>query len=61
MSLLAERESLAFMLASIFLVVFLIILRCLLRWYGEKRLGLRTPRVRVKIRRAFEAFLNTAS
>ena len=61
MSLLAERESLAVMLASILLVLFLIILRFLLRWYGEKRLGLHTPRVRVQIRRAFDAFLNTAS
>ncbi|MGA8220807.1 MAG: hypothetical protein WB780_04070 [Candidatus Acidiferrales bacterium] len=60
-SLLAERESLAVMLASILLVLFLILLRLVLRWYGEKRLGLRAPRVRVQIRRAVDAFLDTAS
>lgn len=60
-SLLAERESLAVMLASILLVIFLFLLRLVLRWYGEKRLGLRAPRVRVQIRRAFDAFLDTAS
>jgi hypothetical protein len=58
-SLLAERESLAAMLASILLVVFLIVLRFLLRWYGEKRLGLCTPRVHVQIRRALDAFVDT--
>jgi hypothetical protein len=60
-SLLAERESLAVMLASICLVVFLLLLRSSLRWYGERRLGVSTLRVREQIRRAFEAFLNTAS
>jgi hypothetical protein len=60
-SLLAERESLAVMLASILLVVFLVLLRFVLRWYGEKRLGLHAPRVRVQIRRAFDAFVDTAS
>jgi hypothetical protein len=61
MSLLAERESLAVMLASFLLVLLLFLLRLVLRWYGEKRLGLRAPRVRVQIRRAFDAFLDTAS
>jgi hypothetical protein len=59
-SLLAERESLAMMLASICLVMFLILLRASLRWYGERRLGVHTLRVREQIRRAFDAFLNTA-
>jgi hypothetical protein len=58
-SLLAERESLAFMLVSVCLVVFLTLLRVPLRWYGEKRLGVRTLRVRELIRRAFDAFVDT--
>jgi len=58
-SLLAERESFAFMLVSLCLVVFLTLLRVSLRWYGEKRLGVRTLRMREQIRRAFGAFVNT--
>ena len=60
-SLVAERESLAFTLAVICLVAFLVFLRISLRWYGEKRLGLHTPRVREQIRRAFDAFVNSTS
>ena len=59
-TLLAERESFAFMLTSVCLVVFLILLRVSLRWYGEKRLGVRTLRIREQIRRAFGAFVDTA-
>ena len=59
-TLLAERESFALMLASFCLVIFLIILRLSLRWYGEKRLGVRTLRIREQIRRAFGAFVDTA-
>src|SRR5713226_5377876 len=58
-SLLAERESFALMLVSLCLVVFLTLLRVSLRWYGEKRLGVRTLRVRELIRRAFDAFVDT--
>jgi hypothetical protein len=58
-SLLAERESFAFMLVSICLLVFLALLRASLRWYGEKRLGVHTLRMREQIRRAFGAFVNT--
>jgi hypothetical protein len=58
-SLLAERESFAFMLVSLCLVVFLTLLRVSLRWYGEKRLGVRTLRMREQIRRAFGAFVDT--
>jgi hypothetical protein len=58
-SLLAERESFAFVLASLCLVVFLTLLRVSLRWYGEKRLGVRTLRMREQIRRAFGAFVDT--
>lgn len=59
-TLLAERESSALMLASFCLAIFLIILRLSLRWYGEKRLGVRTLRIREQIRRAFGAFVDTA-
>jgi hypothetical protein len=39
MTLLVERESFAAMTASFLLVIFLVLLRACLRWYGEKRLG----------------------
>jgi hypothetical protein len=35
------------------------LLRVSLRWYGEKRLGVRTLRVQELIRRAFHAFVDT--
>jgi hypothetical protein len=60
-SLLAERESFAFLLMSICLVLLLALLRISLRWYGENRLGVHTLRMREQIRRAFGAFMNTAS
>jgi hypothetical protein len=59
-SLLAERKSLVAVLASIFLVVFLFLLRISLRWYGEKRLGVRTGRVREQLFQAWNAFLRPA-
>lgn len=58
-SLLAERESFAFVLVSLCLVLFLTLLRISLRWYGEKRLGVRTLRMREQIRRAFGAFVDS--
>lgn len=59
-SLLAERESLVAVLGSILLVVFLLLVRVSLRWYGEKRLGVRTYRVREQLHRAVSAFLRPA-
>jgi len=59
-TLLAERESFALMLTSFCLIIFLVLLRVSLRWYGEKRLGVRTLRMREQIRRAFGAFVDTA-
>jgi hypothetical protein len=59
-SLLVERESLVAVLASILLVIFLLLLRVSLRWYGEKRLGVRTTRVRKQMARAWSAFFRTA-
>jgi hypothetical protein len=60
-SLLAERESLVAMIAAVLLVMLLLLVRASLRWYGEKRLGMRSTRIREQIRRAFHAFLDTAS
>jgi hypothetical protein len=58
-SLLLERESLATMVAALILVFLLGLLRVGLRWYGERRLGVRPVRVRQQVRRAFHAFMDT--
>ncbi|MGH9714578.1 MAG: hypothetical protein ACRD5M_14885 [Candidatus Acidiferrales bacterium] len=60
-SLLVERESFAVLLMSTGLVVLLVLLRISLRWYGENRLGVHTLRMREQIRRAFGAFMDSAS
>jgi Transglutaminase-like superfamily len=60
LSLLMERDSLAAMVASLILVFFLGLLRMVLRWYGERRLGIRPVRIRQQVRRAFHAFADTA-
>lgn len=59
-SLLVERESLAAMVVVIVIVLFLGLLRIWLRWYGEKRLGVHSIRVRDQLRRACQAFLTTS-
>lgn len=59
-SLLAERESLAALCAAAALTALLVLLRIFLRWYGEKRLGVHTTRIRQQVRRAFGAFIDTA-
>lgn len=58
MTLLVERASFAAMMASFLLVIFLILLRASLRWYGEKRLGLHSVRIRQQLLRACHAFLD---
>jgi SAM-dependent methyltransferase len=55
-SLLIERESLAAVVASMLIVLFLVLLRVSIRWYGESRLGVQAVRVRTKFRRAAHAF-----
>jgi Transglutaminase-like superfamily len=60
-SLLLERESLATMVAALILVFLLGLLRVGLRWYGERHLELRPVRVRHQVRRAVQAFVDTAS
>jgi len=57
-TLLVERESFAALTSSCLLVIFLILLRASLRWYGEKRLGLPSVRIRQQLRRACHAFLD---
>ncbi len=59
-SLLLERESLATMVLALAAVFLLAILRVALRWYGERRLGIRPVRIRQQVRRAFYAFMDTA-
>ena len=61
MTLLVERESFAAVVASILLVIFLLLLRFSLRWFGEARLGIRATRLRSKIYRAGVAFLDPAN
>jgi hypothetical protein len=59
-SLLMERESLAMLVFALTLLFLLALLRVGLRWYGERRHGLRPIRVRQQIRRALQAFVDTA-
>ncbi len=61
MTLLVERESFAALVASLLLVVFLLLLRYSLRWFGEARLGIHAVRLRSKIYRAGVAFWNPAN
>jgi hypothetical protein len=61
MTLLVERESFAAVVASLLLVIFLCLLRIALRWFGERRLGVRRVRVREQLVRAGNAFLRSAS
>jgi hypothetical protein len=58
MTLLVERESFAALVSSVLLVIFLVLLRTSLRWYGEKRLGLHSVHIRQQLRRACHAFLD---
>lgn len=60
-SLLVERESFAATVTSILLVIFLGLIRIALRWYGERRLGVRRVRFREQLLRAGNAFLHSAS
>ena len=57
MTLVLERESLAMLVGSLFLLFFLVLARIGLRWYGENRLGVEPLRVRDQFRRALRAFV----
>jgi hypothetical protein len=56
-TLLVERESFGAVVASIFLLIFILILRASLRWYGEMRLSIQPRRLRERILRASTVFL----
>ena len=60
-SLVLERESLATMVAAIFLVMILILFRTSLRWYGTRWLGIRRPRLRARMLRAWNASLDSGT
>lgn len=57
-SLLIERESLAAVVVSWLIVLFLVLLRVSIRWYGESRLGVKEIRVRTRFRLAAHAFVS---
>jgi hypothetical protein len=56
-SLFLERESFAATITSVLLLVFLVLLRFSLRWYGEVRLGIKAVRIRDQMRRGLHAFV----
>ena len=60
-SLMLERESLATFVISFLFVLMLGVFRVGLRWFGESRLGVRPVRFREQVRRAFQAFVDTAA
>lgn len=61
MTLLVERESFAATITSILLVIFLCLLRVVIRWFGEHRLGVYRVRFREQLVRAGSAFLHSAN
>jgi hypothetical protein len=61
MTLILERESFATMIVAICLVLLLMLLRAFTRWFGERRLGIRRPRLRGQLLRAVEVFFSTSS
>jgi hypothetical protein len=61
MTLFVERSSFGAMVASTLLVLFLVLLRVAVRWYGEKRLGVHFRRILSQLRQASAVLLRTAS
>jgi hypothetical protein len=61
MSLLVERESFAALISSLLLVMLVVLLRTAIRWYGERRLGIQSMRIRGQLRRAYDALLDTSA
>jgi hypothetical protein len=51
-TMLLERESFGFMIFSFSLFTFLLLFRFALRWFGEKHLGVHSPRMRARLVRA---------
>ena len=60
-SLLLERESLAAMMAAIFSMMMLVLVRIFLRWYGTRRLGIHQPQLRARMLRACGAFFDSGT
>jgi len=60
-SLVMERESLAVTIVVLLVIFFLLVLRFFLGWYGEKRLHLPSVSAGLRLRRAYQAFVNPAS
>ncbi len=60
-SLVMERRELAGMIAGILTVLFLIVVRFSLRWYGRRRLHIDLIPVPMRLRRAYRAFVDPAS
>jgi len=61
LSLMLERESLAALVIAVAFLIVFGLFRLGLRWYGERRLGVRPIRFRQQVRRAFQAFVDTAA
>jgi hypothetical protein len=57
-TLMVERESYAAAITSVLLVIFLLLARVLLRWFGEHRLHLQLLRARYQFQRSVSAFFN---
>ena len=60
-SLLFERESFAASVSAILLVVFLLLARLALRWFGERRLGIQMFRARANLAEASRALIRGPS
>jgi hypothetical protein len=60
-SLIMERRSLAATVVAIAILLFLGLLRFSVRWYGERRLGISSVRMRRRLFDAYRAFLHAAS
>jgi Transglutaminase-like superfamily len=59
-SLVMERGELGDVILSVLLVLFVIAVRFLLRWYGKSRLHLELIPARLRVQRAYRAFVNPA-
>lgn len=59
-TLLVERLSFTYTIVSLLILLFLVLFRAWVRWFGEKRLGLHTPHMRQQFARAWHTFVNTA-
>jgi hypothetical protein len=57
-TLLLERESLAATVLTLLFLIFCILLRHLVRWFGEKRLDVRTLSIRKQLRQMYSVLLN---